>query len=792
MTAAFVRLVQWVFLACSLVPGLVTLCSHTLPAGQEYRVSWIELLVHLLAVFVLNAVLRLSLRRVAAGLDARSREQASFLDALSPDLVDRAIAFSAFLSLALELAIIRWQGSVFELFALYKNLGLLACFAGLGLGYALARRDHIPLIATIPLLSLQLLLLTFLRYGMPGPNTVTNGLSWRIQSLLATPFPEQRNMGFAVAGTLPQFVAGYAFLATVFLLTALTLLPVGQLCGRLMTRRPELRAYALNLLGSLLGVVAMLAAGWLWSPPLVWFSPLFVGILLFLWYDRRALLAGSVSALVAAVTLAWPVSFLRDRIYSPYQMIERGPTPRGLVSLRAAGHYYQRVYDLSVDAQKTSEDVRRVAFYYEMPYRVHGRPSRVAVLGAGTGNDVAAALRAGAERVDAVEIDPVIQMIGTFYHPEHPYDDPRVQAVIDDARSFLRAEGEPYDLIVYGLLDSHTLVSHASSVRLESFVYTVEGLRAARRRLRDDGLVSLSFAIVSREIGRKIYLMMTEAFDGHPPLCLRGDYDGSVLFLQRKDGGITLPPNLTLDRRAGFWVMQRFDDQAVHADVSTDDWPFLYTAVRTYPRSHLLMGLAVVLLTVILTRSFTGESPSFSGGVFFFLGAGFMLLETKAITELGLAFGNTWQVVGISISGILVMAFFATWFVERTQFRGVVLPFALLLAGLGLGFVMSRAGGLPSTPLGRLGTVGVLTCPVLFSGILFARFLEAEKSVSSAMAANLLGAMCGGLLEYNSMYFGFRFLYGLAAVLYLIAFVLAWSGRSGRLRREMEEGTKVA
>ena len=36
-----------------------------------------------------------------------------------------------------------------------------------------------------------------------------------------------------------------------------------------------------------------------------------------------------------------------------------------------------------------------------------------------------------------------------------------------------------------------------------------------------------------------------------------------------------------------------------------------------------------------------------------------MLLETKAITELGLTFGNTWQVVGISILGILVMAFLA-------------------------------------------------------------------------------------------------------------------------------------
>ena len=792
MTPAFLRGVEWVFLACTLLPALATVCSRLILAGGVYRISWAEVGCHVVGVVVLNGLVRVGLRRCRADLDTRAAEQASFLDAVPIRWVDLGILSSAALSLALELALIRWQGSVFELFALYKNLGLLACFAGLGLGYALARRDRIPLSATVPLIALQTLLLVFLRHGMAGPEVERNGLSWRIQSLLATPFPEQRNMGLAVAASLPQFVAAYGFLATLFVLTALSLLPVGQLCGRLMARRPPLRAYALNVLGSLLGVLLMLAAGWLWSPPLAWFCPLFVVILAFQFHDRRALLGTSVAALTAAVILAWPASFPWERIYSPYQVIERGPGARGLTSIRAAGHYYQKVHDLSVEAQRNSEDTRRVAFYYDMPYAVHGHPSRVAILGAGTGNDVAAALRGGTEHVDAVEIDPVILRIGAFYHPERPYADPRVRTVVNDARSFLRTSPDRYDLIVYGLLDSHTLVSHASSVRLESFVYTVEGLREARQRLRDDGILSLSFSLVSNEIGRKIYLMMTDAFDGRPPLCLRGAYDGSVLFLQRNQGDLAVPKTLSLDRRAGFWMMQRFEDPTVRADVSTDDWPFLYTPVRDYPRSHLLMGLVVLLLTVLLTRNFTGEAPAFSGGVFFFLGAGFMLLETKAITELGLAFGNTWQVVGISIAGILVMAFLSTWFVESTRYRGVVLPFTLLLASLALGFFLSRAGGLPPNAAGRAGTIALLSCPVLFSGVLFARFLEDERSVPAAMAANLLGAMCGGLLEYNSMYFGFRFLYGLAAALYALAFVLAWVRRAPKASEDLGAGVRVA
>jgi hypothetical protein len=774
MTRDFLRAARLAVLGSSLLPLVTTLCSAWLLPSPDHQVRMRELIVHLLIVAVINGAAALLLGRGAATLDRWSRAQAEHLDSLPARRVDLAIFAAAGLSLLLELALIRWQGSVFELFALYKNLGLLACFAGLGLGYALAGRDRIPLAASVPLLAWQMLVLVALRHALPGPALETNGYSWRVQSLLATPFTEQRNIGFASAQSAAQFIAAYAFLSVLFVLSALALLPVGQLCGRLMARRAQLRAYALNLVGSLAGVLALLLVSALWTPPIVWFAPLFLLALAFQSFDRRVLVAGSGAALLATVILAWPVSFQWERIYSPYQVIERGPGERGLTVIRAAGHYYQKVHDLSAEAQARSEEARRVGFYYELPYRVHGRPGRVAVLGAGTGNDVAAALRAGSLSVDAIEIDPVILRLGRLYHPERPYDDPRVHAIVNDARTHLRTTPETYDLIVYGLLDSHTLLSHASSVRLESFVYTVEGLREARARLADDGLLSLSFAVVSKEIGRKIYMMMTEAFDGRPPLCLRGAYDGSVIFLQRKNGGAAVPATLSLDRRQGFWVMERFEDAAVRADVSTDDWPFLYMAARVYPRSYLFMGLVVTLLSALLTANFTRERPERSHAVFFFLGAGFMLVETKAITELGLTFGNTWHVIGISIAGILAMAFLSTVAVSRWRLRGVALPFVLLLASLGLGWWISRAGGFAPTAGGKLAAVALLSLPIAFSGILFARFLDTGVSIGGAMAVNLMGAMVGGLLEYNSMYLGFRFLYGLAALLYACAFVLAW------------------
>jgi hypothetical protein len=162
---------------------------------------------------------------------------------------------------------------------------------------------------------------------------------------------------------------------------------------------------------------------------------------------------------------------------------------------------------------------------------------------------------------------------------------------------------------------------------------------------------------------------------------------------------------------------------------------------------------------------------------FFFLGAGFMLVETKAITEMGLTFGNTWQVIAFAIASVLVMAFLANAVVAWLQLETSYAAYILLILSLIVGWWIANHGGLPSTTVGRLGTALVLTCPLFFSGIVFSVLLSTVPRISSAMSMNLLGAMCGGILEYNSMYFGFRFLYILAIVLYTSAFLSGLSFR---------------
>jgi hypothetical protein len=730
------------------------LLGNVLQSGKAWLGSSVSdgiLMVCLAAIA--TAAFYYALTKFVPFIDASSQAQARFLNTLNTKYADPAILFAAALSLFIELGVIRWQSSILPFFALYKNFSLLACFVGLGLGYALATRDRIPLVIVLPLLAWQFGFMTILRYAS--------------ESFITTiPFYEQFAMGAGVFNEWSHILFLYGILTIVFLITALTFMPVGQLCGRVMERRTKLRAYGLNLLGSLLGVLLMLVASFLWTPPLVWFALCFLIIILFTVRTPSLMTVGVSFTVICTIILAWPVDPLWNRIYSPYQLLEIGRSQdTGLTLIRAAGHYYQHIHDFS-DAQNAQSSEFRA--YYDFPYKARRAPANVAIVGAGTGNDVAAALRSGAGHVEAVEIDPAIMLTGRMSHPEKPYSDPRVHPVVNDARSFLRTTEQTFDLIVYGLLDSHTLLSQGSSVRLDSFVYTVEGLREARARLKSDGMISLAFTLVSDALGRKIYLMLQQAFDGRPPVCVKAL--GSIIFLESNDGSWTLPTKLVED--AGFIDKTAFyADPSLHADVSTDDWPFFYMPQRIYPISYLIMIFQVLVLSLLVGVNYFSESPKFSHLPFFFLGAGFMLIETKGITEMGLTFGNTWQVIGIVIAGILTMAFLGNCAVQWLNIRRPLVPYLFLFAALAVGWYVAQSGGFASTPFGRLETSIVLTLPLLFSGIVFSTLLSSTGQISGMMAMNLLGAVCGGLLEYNSMYFGFQFLYLLAMGCYFLAFI---------------------
>jgi SAM-dependent methyltransferase len=693
------------------------------------------------------------------GWDSIHEEHSTYLEQLPARWTTLAIVATSALALYTELLIVRWHATCFHAFAIFKNVSMLSCFLGLGIGFGLSSKRRSTLAAFLPLLALQVVLF--------GVLSATNLGGRRIN-----PVGEQLIMGTSgIHWSWLDAVEGNAFLAMVFVLNAVMFVPLGQLAGRLMERLPRVQSYALNLLGSLLGIGLFFALSLAWTGPSVWMGVVLLLLTPFVIGDRRSV---AITVASAAVILIGQ-GLMRDRreqtFYSPYQVIalrlpsenDTLPTP----SIQVNHCFYQDVLDCSPHAVASSERNATAAEYYNLPYRLQQRPGDVLVVGAGTGNDVAAALRHAAVSVTAVEIDPAILHLGKKLHPERVYQDPRTKAVVNDARSFLRQTDKRFDTIVYGLLDSHTNLGAMTNVRLDSFVYTVEGFRDAVRRLSSDGLLVVSYLVLDPAQGDKLFAMLKQADPQRTPRAFAGKYGGTTY--------VTGPGlDRLADRFAGVEeITTGFVQRLDKAEVSTDDWPFFYMKKRTYPISYAIMVGLLLVLSAVMIRGHLDTSNLLtpSAGVFFFLGAGFMLIETKAITELGLVFGNTWAVMAIVITCILLMGFAANLVV---LFHGPVdarWSYGLLGGALALGLLVTRLSSAGVyLPLPWVVMPLVLTLPLFFAGLIFSSSLASGSSIGGIMAANIFGAMLGGFLEYNSMFLGFSSLYPLGMALYGLAF----------------------
>src|SRR3954451_11386725 len=102
----------------------------------------------------------------------------------------RSIVLVTMLSLLLELVLIRWLASMFPVYSFYKNFTMLACFLGLGAGYAVAEKQPCAPALVLPMLALFVAVITLLRYDV----SADNGL------FAALPMHEQATVGIATDG----------------------------------------------------------------------------------------------------------------------------------------------------------------------------------------------------------------------------------------------------------------------------------------------------------------------------------------------------------------------------------------------------------------------------------------------------------------------------------------------------------------------------------------------------------------------------------------------------------------
>src|SRR5262249_6340730 len=158
---------------------------------------------------------------------------------------------------------------------------------------------------------------------------------------------------------------------------------------------------------------------------------------------------------------------------------------------------------------------------YVLPHLLNrdagGRPFEdVLIIGAGSGNDVQGALLHGAKRIDAVEIDPVINELGRADHPDRPFDDQRVAIHLDDGRSFVRKTDHTYDLAVYALVDSLVLHSGYSSLRLESFLFTEQAFGDIKAKLKPGGVFAMYNSYRQGWVVGRLAKMAEDVFGARP------------------------------------------------------------------------------------------------------------------------------------------------------------------------------------------------------------------------------------------------------------------------------------
>jgi spermidine synthase len=376
----------------------------------------------------------------------------------------------------------------------------------------------------------------------------------------------------------------------------------------------------------------------------------------------------------------------------------------------------------------------------DIMYALTAQP-RVLVVGVGGGKDVQSALTFGASHVRAVEMNPVMieavqDVFGDF--SGRPYDDPRVEIVIDEARNHVESHDDIYDAISISVTDTWAASSVGAYALTESYLYTAEAFDVFMSRLSDGGWLSIT-RWYPQETLRLVALVVEglRAQGVEDPesrlLMARNDWTSTLLV---KNGPVTPDEDAAFRRRAqegGFPIVHtpstgpiegdvlgavhrmliRSDDLAADAadlpisvEPPTDDQPFFFHFVSLkdafrgkvaegsgFEVQHgralaLLMGLLRVSIVVALVfvlgpvlwmrRRAKATAPlkaRLTANLYFLaLGFGYLLAEIPMMQNFILFLGNPIYSLSVVLFSMLVFSGLGSLLAERFIDGGVLKP----------------------------------------------------------------------------------------------------------------------
>ena len=759
----------------------------------------------------------------------------------------------SWLVLFLELACIRWFPAHVLFLSFFTNTVLLACFVGMSIGLLTARKKANYIAMTPLILAVAL-----------GTGLLIDLFSQKLQHVL-TPADQSANSEVVFFGSETNAVDGKDYhvpvelVAAVFFgLIASVMVGPGQEMGRAFNRvSGRSTAYSVNLLGSFTGIVCFAIISELQMPPFVWFILAALGIAVFAFRRNPADSDSAAKSpmmgviyLLFAVVLTLPTSGVGFGIqkemitkWSPYYRVDLYPSTAFVETNRVSHQVmisrkeallagYALPFLFARDLEKADPQHKSWP-----PFK------RVLIIGAGSGNDLSRALQwcPPDAKIDAVEIDPVIQKIGEQKHPDQPYADPRVTLHINDGRNFLRkAPSGEYDLVVFALIDSLVLHSGHSNIRLENFLFTNESFQDVQRVMKPTGIFTVYNYFRQGWLVARLREMLRSVF-GTDPIVLtappkdkielnKPDYDAFTAFFagapevtdplrraftsadnsfwlafktppsqesvfgfqkeQPTGGPLPLPDDLLrgdVKKLTGNWGrlrMTEVEESNGALPPATDDWPFLYVKQPTIP-GHTWRGVGLTLIMSFLVWLLFSRGPNEEGsaeaaqarrGEFgliarsFFLGAGFMLVETKAVVHMALLFGSTWQVNTFVFAAVLMMALAGNLLAAALKPKNLSIFYVGLFAALAAGILIPLGAFLGlDRGVQIAGACALVFAPIAFAGVVFAGTFRRTMQPDRMFGANIIGALFGGLAENSSMLLGFQYLLCVAVGFYLLS-----------------------